>query len=103
MLSALLISSSLGILSSALLALLITSFVGRYTAAVHPVLIWGGLAIHCAFIVYDTQMIAEKCRRGDKDYVLHTMELFLDFVNVFRYLLIILKERSDNDRRRRRD
>ena len=31
------------------------------------------------------------------------MELFIDFVQVFRYLLIILKERSDNDRRRRRD
>ncbi|CAD5205614.1 unnamed protein product [Bursaphelenchus okinawaensis] len=92
-----------GILSAALLALAITSIFGRFSASVHPILIWGGLLINSAFIVYDTQMIAEKRRRGDTDYVLHTMELFIDFVNVFRYLLIILKERNDNQNRRRRD
>lgn len=91
-----------GILSSALLCLLITSLFSSY-AAVHSLLIWGGLIINSLFIIYDTQLIAEKRRRGDTDYVLHTMELFIDFVNVFRYLLIILKERSDNNSRRRRD
>jgi len=91
-----------GFLSSALLVLLITSFFSRYEA-VHSLILWGGLCLNSLFILYDTQLICEKRRRGDADYVKHTLELFIDFVNVFRYLLIILKERSDNDRRRRRD
>ncbi|KAI6219178.1 hypothetical protein M3Y99_01668000 [Aphelenchoides fujianensis] len=90
-----------GILSSALLALFITSFFSRY-AFVHSIILWGGLLINAAFVLYDTQLIVEKRRRGNTDYVLHTMELFIDFVNIFRYVLILLKERSDNENRRRR-
>ena len=28
-----------------------------------------GLAIMCGFVLYDTQLIVEKCRRGDVDYI----------------------------------
>jgi len=62
------------ILSSALLCLLITSFFSRYQF-VHSVILWGGLAINCGFVVYDTQLIAEKRRRGDTDYIWHTVML----------------------------
>lgn len=87
-----------GILSSAMLCLLITSFFARYQF-VHGLILWGGLAVNCGFIVYDTQLIAEKRRRGDIDYIWHSVMLFIDFVNIFRYILIILKEKSENDRR----
>jgi len=91
-----------GILSSALLCLLITSFFARFDV-VYSVVLWGGLAINCGFVVYDTQLIAEKRRRGDTDYIWHTVMLFIDFVNIFRYILIILKDREiDSDRRKRR-
>uniref|UniRef100_A0AC34QVY0 Bax inhibitor 1 n=1 Tax=Panagrolaimus sp. JU765 TaxID=591449 RepID=A0AC34QVY0_9BILA len=89
-----------GILTSALLCLLITSIFAR-SQFMFSVIIWGGLAIECAFVLYDTQLIAERKRRGDSDYIWHTVILFIDFVNIFRYILIILKEKSDNDRRRR--
>lgn len=72
---------SAGFLSSALLALFITSFFARY-AAVQPLLLYGGLIVNSLFIVYDTQLIAEKRRRGDTDYIVHCMELFIDFVQV---------------------
>lgn len=52
-----------------------------------------GLAVMCGFIVYDTQLIVEKARRGDKDYVMHSVELFIDFVAVFKRLLIILTDK----------
>jgi FtsH-binding integral membrane protein len=87
-----------GILSAGLLTLCITSFFARYEY-VHTVVLWGGLALNCGFIVYDTQLIAEKRRRGDTDYIWHAVMLFIDFVNVFRYVLILLKEKNDSGKR----
>nr|XP_027213418.1 bax inhibitor 1-like [Penaeus vannamei] len=49
-----------------------------------------GLAVMCGFIVYDTQFIVERARRGDMDYVMHSLNLFVDFVGVFWRLLMIL-------------
>lgn len=89
-----------GILTSALLCLVVASFFR--SAYIHGWILWGGLAINCGFVLYDTQLIAEKRRRGDNDYIWHTVLLFVDFVNIFRYILAILKEKSDNDRRKRR-
>uniref|UniRef100_A0A915M364 Bax inhibitor-1 n=1 Tax=Meloidogyne javanica TaxID=6303 RepID=A0A915M364_MELJA len=90
-----------GMLSSALLCLLITSLIAPYSPYVRSAVIWAGLAINCGFVVYDTQLIAEKCRRGDKDYIWHTVMLFVDFVNIFRYVMILLKDKSEKDKRRR--
>lgn len=56
----------LGILSSAMLCLLITALFSR-SAYMHGLILWGGLAINCGYVVYDTQLIAEKRRRGDTD------------------------------------
>ncbi|CAH1248882.1 bax inhibitor 1-like [Branchiostoma lanceolatum] len=53
-----------------------------------------GLAIFCAFVLYDTQLIVEKRRRGDTDYIWHSVDLFLDFVNIFRRIMIILAQRQ---------
>jgi len=60
------------------------------------------------FVMYDTQLIVEKFESGDKDYIWyvhgvlllrfkcyltksrHSVELFIDFIAIFRRLLIIL-------------
>ncbi|KAF7635034.1 hypothetical protein Mgra_00005475 [Meloidogyne graminicola] len=89
-----------GMLSSALFCLLLTTIIAPYSPYVRSAVIWAGLAINCGFVVYDTQLIAEKCRRGDKDYIWHTVMLFVDFVNIFRYVMILLKDKSDKDKRR---
>lgn len=89
-------------MSSALLCLFITTLFA-HNEFIHTLILWAGLAINSAFIVYDTQLIAEKRRRGDTDYIWHSIMLLIDFVNVFRYILIILKEKSDkNDRSKNR-
>jgi len=63
-----------------------------------------GLVVMCGFVLYDTQMIIEKCRRGDKDYIWHSVDLFIDFVDIFRRLLIILAMKDQNrDNKKRRD
>nr|XP_027224713.1 bax inhibitor 1-like [Penaeus vannamei] len=53
-----------------------------------------GLAVMCGFIVYDTQFIVERARRGDMDYVMHSLNLFVDFVGVFWRLLMILTNKT---------
>lgn len=59
-----------------------------------------GLALMCGFVLYDTQMVVEKRRRGDDDYIWHCVDLFIDMVNIFRRLLIILSSREDNKKKR---
>ena len=45
-------------------------------------------------MLYDTQMIVEKSRMGDNDYVWHAVEIFIDFVNMFTFLLNLLGSRE---------
>jgi hypothetical protein len=52
-----------------------------------------GLVVMCGFIIYDTQLIVEKNRMGSKDYIAHSLDLFIDFINVFRHLLVILTQK----------
>jgi len=66
------------------------------------VYIWGGLLLFCGFIVWDTQMIIEKKRRGDGDFIGHSLDLFIDFMQVFRKVLILLMQKDDNSNKKRR-
>jgi FtsH-binding integral membrane protein len=52
-----------------------------------------GLLVMCGFVLYDTQLIIEKRRNGDRDFVTHSLDLFLDFIGIFKRLLIILTEK----------
>jgi len=62
--------------------------------------LWAGLAVMSAFVLYDTQLIIEKRRQGDTDYVWHAVDLFVDFMDIFRRLLIILSQKEQNKKRR---
>ena len=55
--------------------------------------LWIGLAVFCGFIMFDTQMIISKARNGDKDFIAHALDLFIDFVQVFRKVLILLMQK----------
>ncbi|CAH1399223.1 unnamed protein product [Nezara viridula] len=61
-----------------------------------------GLVLMCAFVLYDTQLIMEKRRHGDKDFIAHSVDLFIDFIGIFRRLLIILAQKENNKREERR-
>ena len=51
--------------------------------------IYWGLAVICGFLILDIQNIIEKARRGGKDHLMHSIELFIDFVGIFKYFLLI--------------
>lgn len=71
----------------------------------YQVNLYVSLFVMCGFIVFDTQHIMEKRRSGDKDYIQHSIYLFIDFIAVFKRILIILsnKEASQQQKKRRND
>ncbi|VDK84928.1 unnamed protein product [Litomosoides sigmodontis] len=91
-----------GVITSGLLFIMVTT-VFSHSAFVHNTCLWLAFVINCTMILYDTQLICEKRRRGDTDYILHTVELFIDFINLFRYILAFLSEKKEKMNRRRND
>merc|ERR1712200_86498 len=61
-----------------------------------------GLAVFCGFIMFDTQVIIEKARRGDRDFIAHSLDLFIDFVQIFRKVLILLMQKDERDNKNKR-
>ncbi|KAK8770219.1 bax Inhibitor-1 [Amblyomma americanum] len=60
-----------------------------------------GVAVFCGFVLYDTQLIIEKRKRGERDYIRHSVDLFLDFISIFKRLLIILTQKESSRREKR--
>jgi len=55
----------------------------------------------CGFIMYDTTLIIEKRRQGDTDYIAHSVLLFIDFLDIFRYLLILLTQKEESKKKKK--
>nr|CAD7264307.1 unnamed protein product [Timema shepardi] len=93
-----------GTLMSLLSALLVLSlanlFIGSYL--IFQGYLYIGLALMCGFVLYDTQLIIEKRRNGDKDFVAHSVDLFVDLIGIFRRLVIILTQREQRREERNR-
>ena len=65
--------------------------------------IYLGALIFAGFILYDTQLIIERAERGSRDYIGHSVDLFLDGIALFSRLLVILMRReTDRDKRDKR-
>ncbi|XP_030631983.1 probable Bax inhibitor 1 [Chanos chanos] len=81
-----------GTLMSGLSILLLVSFLNMFFGSItlFKAHMYLGLAIMCGFVLFDTQLIIEKAEMGDKDYIWHCVDLFLDFVTIFRKLMVIL-------------
>ncbi|NXO14731.1 BI1 inhibitor, partial [Oriolus oriolus] len=81
-----------GFLLSGLSLMLLSSLVNAFVRStwLFTANLYVALMIMCGFVLFDTQLIIEKAESGDKDYIWHCVDLFLDFVNIFRELLMIL-------------
>jgi len=69
---------------------------------IFQVYLWGGLLVFCGFIMWDTQMIIEKRRRGDRDFIAHSLDLFIDFMQIFRKIMILLMQKEQGDKNKKR-
>lgn len=85
-----------GTLMSALTIMMFLSLANLFIGStlVYQIHLYGGLFVFCGLVLYDTQLIVEKRRNGDRDYIWHSVDLFLDFVNIFRRLMIILAKKE---------
>jgi len=88
----------MSLLSIMTVGALLNIFLGSYI--LFKIHIYIGLLVMCAFIVYDTQVIMEKRRNGDKDYIWHSITLFVDLLQVFRYLVLILADQESNKKKK---
>ncbi|XP_077808434.1 bax inhibitor 1 isoform X3 [Macaca mulatta] len=82
----------IGILMSALSLLLLSSVGNVFFGSIwlFQANLYVGLVVMCGFVLFDTQLIIEKAENGDQDYIWHCIDLFLDFVTLFRKLMMIL-------------
>lgn len=87
------------LLSALLLLSLANLLFGSYL--IFQAYLYLGLLLMCGFVLYDTQLIIEKRRNGDKDFVAHSVDLFIDFIGIFRRLVIILTQKEQQKRNRR--
>lgn len=88
-------------LMSLLLVLFGAGFLNLFirSPALFSLQLYLGLGLFCAFILFDTQLMIEKRRRGDEDFIWHALDLFLDLIQVFRHLVMIMakKNRRNSD------
>lgn len=56
------------------------------------ILCFGGAFVFCLFILYDTQMMMKHL--SPEEYILATINLYMDIINLFIYILRILQAAS---------
>lgn len=84
-------------LSSALWMLIIWSLMNAFFPATfgfsRGVFALFGAGLFCLYILYDTSMIMR--RLGPDDYIMAAVDLYLDIINLFLFILEILSRNSD--------
>ncbi|XP_065052179.1 probable Bax inhibitor 1 [Rhopilema esculentum] len=91
-----------GTLLSALSVMLLLGIANIFLGShlIYKIQLYGGLILFCAFILYDTQLIIQKRKNGDNDFIWHSVDLFLDFINIFRRLMVILADNKESKKRK---
>lgn len=67
------------------------------------IMLWGGLFMYLGFVVYDTQLAVVQFDLGNRDYLLHALQFYVNFISIFMRLVAILSERQEENNRRKRD
>jgi len=93
-----------GTLSSALSAMFWISMMNMFygSTGISTMMLYGGVLVMSGYVCYDTQMIVARYEMGDRDFIYHSLDLFVDFISILRKLIILLTKKEDDRNRRRR-
>lgn len=91
----------MSVLSTMLIASIMNIFFRSHTFVYLQLLV--GLLLMSAFILYDTHLIMEKFRMGDRDHIWHALTLFMDLVSVFKHILVLLADKEQSSRNKKRN
>ncbi|KAL8427307.1 hypothetical protein Efla_005283 [Eimeria flavescens] len=69
----------------------------------NDIMLWGGLLMYLGFVLYDTQLAVAQFDLGNRDYLLHALQFYVNFISIFMRLVAILSERQQESNRRKRD
>jgi len=91
-----------GILASILFTLTIMSLVNLFlhSELLFKIELYLGLGLFCMYIIYDTQLVIKEADDGKYDVIKHAMTFYLDFINVFIRILIILMRNKNNKKKK---
>jgi len=78
-----------------LLGLLGASIGGIWFPILHDISVYGGLALFTAYNAYDTHTMIRDYEDGNQDYIQHSTQYSMNFINIFIRLMEILTERKD--------
>lgn len=65
-----------------------------WSAALEFVISIGGALVFCGFIIFDTHIIMHKL--SPEEYIMASVNLYLDFINLFVYILRIMQAARKN-------
>jgi FtsH-binding integral membrane protein len=84
---------STGFMISLLWALILFGFIAYISGSTLMVFVYHvlGVLLFCGFILYDTSMLIHKY--GCDDYIIASIELYLDIINLFLHILALLGDR----------
>lgn len=71
--------------------LIVVSFanvVGK-SGVISKAIIYLSLFAFCGLVLYDTQVILDRFLKEDEDFIRHTMDIFTDFIGIYRRILIL--------------
>ncbi|VWU48997.1 bax inhibitor 1, putative [Hepatocystis sp. ex Piliocolobus tephrosceles] len=85
------------VLSSVCFYVALLSFMNFFIRSTYldTVLLYVGFFMYMGFVLFDTQITLLDFRRGNKDYIMHAVCLYLDLVGLFTHLLRILSEKEE--------
>eukprot|EP00929_Paragymnodinium_shiwhaense_P122024 TRINITY_DN94538_c0_g1_i1.p1 TRINITY_DN94538_c0_g1~~TRINITY_DN94538_c0_g1_i1.p1 ORF type:complete len:249 (-),score=46.39 TRINITY_DN94538_c0_g1_i1:351-1097(-) len=89
-----------GFLAASLLSLVLTGFAGFFFPSLvdNYLYIAAGSLIFCGYMIYDTWRVANTM--SVDDYIPATVELYLDIINMFLYLVRLIKKLAEEKKRR---
>lgn len=84
----------------------LVSFFNIFTRSkfVDSILSYAFVMVYSFYIYYDTQKTLEAVAFGERDFLLHSIQLYLDVVNLFtRIVVILIKKHQEEEKNKKRE